>query len=101
MFLNTLTGDAKDSVQDCENSRLPIQMELSEKQKLFRYFFFPFLESTSNFKCFEKKTIVIANVSPKLENMKNLFTILSKKRRFRPCFDSQHVKASQILWKSP
>ena len=33
--------------------------------------------------------------------MKNLFRTLSKKRRFRTPFDSQHVKASQILAKSP
>ena len=33
--------------------------------------------------------------------MKNLFRTLSKKRRFRTPFYSQHVKASQILAKSP
>ena len=33
--------------------------------------------------------------------MKNLFRTLSEKRRFRTPFDSQHVKASQILAKSP
>ena len=55
VFVNTLTGDAKYSVQDCENLQLPIQMQLSEKPKAFSEFFVIFLESTSNFKCFEKK----------------------------------------------
>ena len=44
--------------------------------------------------------IVIANVFPKLQTVKDLVRPLSKKRRFRTCFDSQHVKASQILSKS-
>ena len=35
--------------------QLPIQMQLSEKRKTFSQFFVPFLESTSNFKYFEKK----------------------------------------------
>ena len=44
--------------------------------------------------------IVIANVFPKLQNVENLVKQLSKKRPFRTRFDSQHVKASQILAKS-
>ena len=61
VFVKTLTGDPKYSVQDCENLQLPIQMQLSEKQKAFSlfssffFFFFSFLESTSNFKSFENK----------------------------------------------
>ena len=41
--------------------------------------------------------ILIANVFPKLETVKIFVTPLSKKRCFRTRFDSQHVKASQIL----
>ena len=55
MFLNTLTDDGMYPVQGCENLQLPIQMQLSEKQKTFSEFFVPFLESSSNFKHFEKK----------------------------------------------
>ena len=55
VFLNTLTGDAKYSVEVSENLPLPIQVELSEKRKTFSQFFVPFLESTSNFKCFQRK----------------------------------------------
>ena len=54
-FLNTLIADGKYPVEDCENSQLPIQMQLSEKQKVFSEFFVPFLEYTSNFKHFEIK----------------------------------------------
>ena len=55
VFVNTLTVDAKYPVQDCENLLLPIQMYLSEKRKTVSQFLVPFLESTSNFKHFEKK----------------------------------------------
>ena len=55
VFVNTLTTDGKYPVQGCENLQLPIQMQLSEKRKTFSEFFVPFLESTSNFKHFERK----------------------------------------------
>ena len=35
VFVSTLTEHAKYSVQDCENLTLQIQIELSEKQKIF------------------------------------------------------------------
>ena len=54
-FVNTLTDDAKYSVQDCENLPLPIKMQLSEKPKTFSEFLVPFLESKSNFERFENK----------------------------------------------
>ena len=44
--------------------------------------------------------IVIANVLRKLQTVKDLVRLLSKKSRFRTRFDSQHVKGSQTLLKS-
>ena len=35
VFLNTLTADAKYPIEDWENLPLPIQMQLSQKQKTF------------------------------------------------------------------
>ena len=58
------------------------------------------METTSNFKHFQTKKFVIANVFPKLQIVKDLFWPLSEKRRFRTFFDSQHVKGSQTLVKS-
>ena len=78
-----------------------VQMQLSKQRKTFSPFFVPFLQSTSNFKHLKEKMIVIANVFPKLQTVKNRFRTLSKRRHFRWCLDSQHVKASQILAKSP
>ena len=45
--------------------------------------------------------IVIANVFPKLETLEIFVRKLSQEHRFRTGFGSQHVKASQLLPKSP
>ena len=55
MFRNTLTSNDKYPVRDCVNLLSPIQMQLSLKPTIFSDFFVQFLESTSNFKHFEKK----------------------------------------------
>ena len=55
MFCNTLTANDKCRYRDCVNLLSPIQMKLSLKVRIFPDFFVPFLESTSNFKRFEKK----------------------------------------------
>ena len=55
MIRNNLTANDKYPVRDCESLSSPIQMELSLKSKPFSDFFVPFLESTSNFKHFEKE----------------------------------------------
>ena len=53
--VKTLTADGKYLVQDCENFQLPIQMQLSEKEKTFSQFFDPFVEYKTNLKDFERK----------------------------------------------
>ena len=49
-----------------------IQMLLSQKQNIFSQFFSTFLESTLNFKHFQKKMTLIAYVFPKLPTMKDI-----------------------------
>ena len=88
MFVNTLSADGKYPVEYYGNFQLPIQMQVSEKRKSFSQFFVPFLECTSNFKHLEKKMMVIANVFPKLQTVKNFVTALWKKRRFGGRLDS-------------
>ena len=55
MFRSTLTANDNYPVQDCGNLSSSIQMHLSLKSKIFSDLIVPFLESTSNFKHFEKK----------------------------------------------
>ena len=55
VFVNTMSADGKYPVQDRENLELPIQKQLCGEPTTFSECFVPFLESTSNFKSFEKK----------------------------------------------
>ena len=54
-FRDTLPANVKFPFRDSENLVSPIQMQLSLKMETFSDFFVPFLQSTSNFKHFEKK----------------------------------------------
>ena len=70
-------------------------------EKLFLNFVFHFCNLNQILNLLNKRTIVIANVFPKLHTVKILVRPLSKKRHFRARFDIQHVKATKILAKSP
>ena len=67
----------------------------------FLKFFFSFWILHQILKILKEKMIAIANVFRKLETVKILVRPLSKERRFRTHLDSEHVKPSQIIAKSP
>ena len=50
-----MTANDKYTVPDCVNFSSPIEIQSSLKPTIFSDFFVKFLESTSNFKNFEKK----------------------------------------------
>ena len=62
-------------------------------------FHFWFLNEILNI--LKEKMIVIAIVFPKLQTLKIFVRKLSQEHRFRTGFGSQHVKAFQLLAKSP
>ena len=101
VFLHTLTADGKYAVEDWENLQLRMQMQLSKKRKTFSHFFVPFLNLHPILNIFRKNMMVIANVFPKLQTVKNFVRRLCKKRRFGTRFDSQHLKGSLIFAKCP
>ena len=72
-----------------------------KNEKIFPNFLFHvwFLHHILNI--LKKRMMVIANVFPKLQTVKNFVTPLCKKRRFGTRLDSQHVKVSGIHVKSP
>ena len=72
MFRNTLTANDKYPFRDLQNSASPNQMQLSLKLKTFSDNFVPFLESTSDFKDFEKKMIVMATLLRNFQAVKDL-----------------------------
>ena len=55
LLVNTLAPDEKYPVLNRDNLTIPIQMQLSQKQKTFSEFFAAFLKSRLNFKYFVKK----------------------------------------------
>ena len=72
LFVNTLTDNDKYCLLYRDNLTQTIQILLSQKQKTFSEFFSAFLKSTLNFKHFQKKMIVIADVFPKLPSPKKV-----------------------------
>ena len=101
VLVTTLTANDKYPVQDCENLPFRSQMQFSEKRKSFCKIHFDLWNLHQILSILKKKMTVIANVFRKLQIVENLVRPLSKKRSFTICFDSQHVKACQILAKSP
>ena len=55
LFVNTFADDEVYLPQNRENVLQQIQMQLSQKPKIFSQFFIAFLKSTSNSVYFEKK----------------------------------------------
>ena len=55
VFVNTLTLDDKHYLLNRDNLTQAIQIQLSQKQKTFAEFFFPFSKSILNFKRLPKK----------------------------------------------
>ena len=55
LLVNTMAADEKNPVLNKDNLMIPIQTQLSQKQKTFSEFFAPFLKCTINFKYFETK----------------------------------------------
>ena len=55
LFVNTLTADGKPYLLNRDNLTEPVEMQLSQKQKIFQEFFFSFSKSILNFKHFLKK----------------------------------------------
>ena len=66
LFVNTFADDEVYLPQNRENVLQQIQMQLSQKPKIFSQFFIAFLKSTSNSVYFEKKMSLKAYVFPKL-----------------------------------
>ena len=93
-FGKTLTANEKYLVRDCENLPSPFQMELSQKRKTFLQFFFHFWNLHQMRNILKKKMIVIADLFPKLQTVKDLVRAPSKKCPFRTPFENQHVKGS-------
>ena len=68
LLVNTLTADDKHYLPDRNNLAQPIQIRLSEKQKIFSEFFLKFLKSVLD--C-QRKMALIADVFREISSPKN------------------------------
>ena len=57
LLVNTLAANEKYPVLNRDNLTIPIQMQLSQKQKTFAQFLAEFFKFISNFKIFEMKNM--------------------------------------------
>ena len=71
-FLHTLTANDKYSLISKDKWMQTIQMDLSEKRKIFCQFFSAIFEYALNFGYFQKKMTLIAYVFPKLPTTKHV-----------------------------
>ena len=72
LFFNTFTADDKHYLLNRDNLGELIQMQLSQKQKIFSQFSFALLKSLLNYKYSPKKETLIAHVFPEIPAPKNL-----------------------------
>ena len=70
LFVNTVGAEEKNPVLNRENLIIPIQMQLSQKEKTFSEFFARFLKPTINFKDLKENMTLTDFVYPKLPPMK-------------------------------
>ena len=74
-FANSLTAHGKHSLVDRDNLTQPIQIDISQKIKLFPEFFPGFLKSRSTFEHFEKKKMtLIGYLFTKVRTEKDVLT---------------------------
>ena len=75
LFVNTFTADDKYSLLNRDNLTQPIEIQLSQKQKIFSEFFFCSFEIYIKFWTISKKKMTfIADVFPKLRTPKNVIS---------------------------
>ena len=82
MFVKILTANDKYSLLNRYNFRQPIQMHLSQKQKIFSQFVSAFFKFILNFEHLKKKMTLVADGFPNFRNSKNVVKLMSKKHRF-------------------
>ena len=101
VFLNILTAKGKYPVKIVRICNSQFKRNYLKNEKLLLNFLFHIWNLLQILIILKEKMFVIANVFAKLETVKKFVRTLSKKPRYKTCFDSQHVEASQILGRSP
>ena len=86
LLVETLAADKKYRVLNRDNLTIPIQMQLSEKEKTFSELFTAVLQPRLNFKYFETKDDPHRFCFSEITDSENLVTSTTKTSRFREPF---------------
>ena len=97
LLFNTLAADEKYHLLKRDNLTVPIQMQLSQKQKTFSRFLAAIPNSRWNFEHFDKKDSLIEF---EITDSENLVRWMSKKPWLREPFGKQHGKRAGALLES-
>ena len=92
LLVNTLAADEKYPVLNRDNLTIPIQMQLSEKEKTFSEFLAAFLKANLNFKYFGEEYDPRRFCISEIRDSENVVRQMSKKSRLRAPFNKQHGK---------
>ena len=98
LLLNTLATDGKYLVLNRDNLPIPIQIQLSQKQKRFSQFFAAVLKSRLNFEYIQKKMTITAFVFPKLLTLKTWLGKCLKKLLTENLSTSNMVNEPNHCW---
>ena len=100
LLVKTLAADEKYPVLDKDNLTIPIQMQLSQKQKHFSEFSPSLSKFRLNFKHFEKKDNPHSFCSSEIKDSQYTARKISKNFSFSGPFNKPHGKRAQGLLKS-
>ena len=89
---NTLAVYENYPILNRDNLTIPIQMQLSEKEKTFSEFLAAFLKANLNFKYFGEKYDPRRFCISEIRDSENVVRQMSKKSRLREPFNKQHGK---------
>ena len=99
LLVSTVAADGKYLVLNRDNLTIPIQMQLSQKQKFFSRFFSAFLKAGLNLEHFEKKDDPHWFCIFEITDSEKVVRWMSKKSRFRGPFQNQDGKREGRLFK--
>ena len=99
LLVNTLATHGKYPVLNRDNLTVPIQIQLSQKHKIFSHYFPAFLKSSWNFEHFDKKDDADRFCIFEITHSEKVVKKISKKISLRESFNKQHGKLPEALLK--
>ena len=99
-LVGSLAADEKNPILNTDKLTIPIQIQLSQKHKIFCHYFTGFLKSRLNFDHFDKKYDPHRFCNFEITHCENAVRKISKEPRFREPFNKQNGKRAEALLKS-